>query len=193
MSLLHPEDKKVLLNEGLLRISNIPGIQRIHKRRLNTHSDVEYAHLPLSAPESNMFCPIPINLISLQTIKYFGYNEKTATDIWNEWANWVPEHPAEYDQVFEMPFLESVIGYLTKACHLDTSDKDDRYWSYCMNFCGINQETQTAILDPAFREARLARSCIFWIQDTIELRFRVLRGVKRASLERANAIQKTSS
>ncbi|KAL7793060.1 hypothetical protein V8C37DRAFT_379158 [Trichoderma ceciliae] len=62
-----------------------------------------------------------------------------------------------------------------------------------MNLCGINQETQTAIMDPTFKSIRLTQSCLFWIRDTIEMRYRGLLEIEKASLEREMAIKRAAS
>jgi hypothetical protein len=201
MTILQPEDERVLIIEGLLRLDSPQGTQRIHKRRLNAYSDREYSHFSLSAPKSNMFSTIPIALVSLETIKYLGYNEDSATEIWNKWTTWTQRYPVpEYDQAFDRynqasdrPFIKFVVGCLSKGRHLDTREDDIRQWRDFMNFCGINPETQAAILNPTYHNVRSGKSCLIWVQDTIELKYWSLKAIRTASQERAEAIQRAAS
>lgn len=101
----------------------------------------------------------------------------------------VPGYPVpEIDPVFDMPFIDPIIGFSYGRRDLDTSDDDDTKWFECIDRCGINQDTQAAIIDPVFRRIRLTESCLFWIRDTIESRYQALEEIQKASREREQAI-----
>ncbi|RFU76541.1 hypothetical protein TARUN_5705 [Trichoderma arundinaceum] len=192
MSILQPEDKRALVNQGLLLLDTPKDTQRIHKRRLTRNSNVEYSHLPLNS-EPDMFVTIPEELVSLATIQYLGYGEESATHIWNRWIASAPGYYVpESDPAFGTPFIDAIIGYSDRRYDIDTCDEDDEKWHECMNRCGIDRDTQNAIMNPAFKRIRLTESCLFWIRDTIELRYLALLEVQKASHERSRAIEGAS-
>lgn len=140
-----------------------------------------------SQPEPDIYSTISKELVSLATIKYLGYDDESAARIWNDWIASAPGDPIpELDLVFNTPFIDLIIGFSYDRQDLDTSDDNDEKWFECMNRCGINQDTQAAIMNPVFRHIRLTESCLFWIRDTIESRYKAL--VHKASREREQAM-----
>ncbi|PTB66896.1 hypothetical protein BBK36DRAFT_1083734, partial [Trichoderma citrinoviride] len=133
---------------------------------------------------------IPEQLVSLATIKYLGYNDDSAAKIWHDWTAPIPQGQPipDTDPIFEMPFLDPIIGFSYGRKELDTWDEDDQKWFECMTRCGINAETQAAIMDPVFRDIRLTQTCLFWIRDTIETRWDALRMIQRAPMQREEEI-----
>ncbi|KAI1380811.1 hypothetical protein F4677DRAFT_404690 [Hypoxylon crocopeplum] len=202
MSILSQADIESLLGSGLVSPSSPNGTRRIHKRRLNRSSDEENSHLPLSpvsmassASTSNMFSTIPEVLISLATLKHLGCNEETATRLWGEWTNWPSGNPVREtdDEISGVPFIEFVTGHLASDRNIDTFDENNQEWYDCMNHCGTNPEVQASIMDPIFRDIRLTESCLFWIKDTVDLRYRGLVEVQKASRDRTMTLQRASS
>ncbi|KAL7911866.1 hypothetical protein GGI35DRAFT_491960 [Trichoderma velutinum] len=127
-----------------------------------------------------MTSTLPDQLVSLATIRYLGYDDDTASQIWNKWTAQAPGDDPVPECIplppFELRFIDYVIAY-----------------SYCMDRCGINEDTQAAIMDPVFRRIRLTESCIFWVRNTIELRYEALESsVQEASREREHASQRTT-
>lgn len=191
--LLSPKDKEALIHQGLLSSVDSNGTRRLHRRRLNRFSDEENSHLPLgfvSIAPPEIFSIIPEDLVSLATIKYLGYDDASAARIWSDWVASAPGDPVpEIDPVFEMHFLEPIIGYSYGRRDLNTYDDNDEKWYECMTRRGINQDTQAAIMDPAFRRIRLTESCLFWIRNTIEMRYRALEEIQEASQERERILR----
>ncbi|KAL6872963.1 hypothetical protein J3F83DRAFT_594571 [Trichoderma novae-zelandiae] len=87
-----------------------------------------------------------------------------------------------------MPFLDPIIRFSYSRQELDTWDEDDQKWYECMARCGINEETQAAMMDLIFKDIRLTESCLFWIRDTIQTRYNALQEVQRASMQREQEI-----
>ncbi|KAK1249356.1 hypothetical protein MKX07_002872 [Trichoderma sp. CBMAI-0711] len=124
---------------------------------------------------------IPRELVSLATIKYLGYNDEAAADIWGRWTARFPSgQPQELEPVLGKPFLNPIIEFSYYRFDLDADDGDDSKWLDCMGQCGINQATQTAIMDPVYKRVRLTRSCLHWLRDTMKLRYRTLKEVLEA-------------
>ncbi|PKK50894.1 hypothetical protein CI102_3104 [Trichoderma harzianum] len=143
-----------------------------------------------------MYTTIPEELVSLATVKYLGYDDQTATQVWSKWIVKAPGNPVpesvSFDQ-FDLRFIDHVVAYsYALRGELDTDTDDDTQWIQVMNRCGINEDTQTAIMDPVFRQVRLTETCQFWIRNTVELRYEALQEVQAASREREQLIQRAA-
>lgn len=200
MAILAPLDMDDLLATGLASPPNSTGTRRIHKRRLNRWSDTDNSDIPLvhvSSPQAQAqqaFVDIPDELISLATLRYIGYREDTASMLWERWNHWPPGEPVREvdDDVGGMPFIEFAIGYI-QGPHRDTWEENDQAWRTCMNSLGVSDELQDAILDPIFREIRLGDSCVFWVVDSMQMRYRGLEEIQQTSREREMAIKRAST
>jgi hypothetical protein len=142
-----------------------------------------------------MYATIPEFLVSLATLKYLGYTDTAANQIWDRWSNWPSTPPGrfEVDSDGEILFTDVAVSHLNRVRDQDTWDENDRSWFDFMNLCGINLEVQTAIMDPIYKRIRLTESCYFWVKDTIELRYRGLEAIQRASRERTMATTRAES
>ncbi|KAL6817198.1 hypothetical protein J3E69DRAFT_375013 [Trichoderma sp. SZMC 28015] len=125
---------------------------------------------------------LPDQLVSLATIKYLGYDDETASQIWNKWVAQAPGVDPVPEFIpfhqFELTFMDYIVGYSYGHRYdsdLNAHDDDDAKWQKCMDRCGINKDTRDAIMDPVFRRTRLTETCIFWIRNTIELRYEALK------------------
>jgi len=198
-SILAPLDTGQLESEGLLlprSPHSPPGTRQIHKRRLNSSSDEEYGYLPLTPPESppDAYVTIPDILISRETLIYIGLSNENADKKWDQWTNWPQYGPPretdaanEEDQVSFFDFILEPIK--TKD---DASDETDPNWYKCMDDCGISMETQNAIMDKRFTYLRLSQSCLYWVVDTISMRYAGLEDIQRTSLAREMKLRRTS-
>lgn len=196
MSVLASDDVEELSVVGLISPLNSNGTRRVHKRRLDRSSDEENSHVPLtpilstsSSSANEMYATIPELLISLATLKYLGYTDTSANQIWNRWSEWPSTPPGRYgvDVDGEILFTDVAVSYLNRFRDQDTWDENDGSWFDFMDLCGIKPEVQTAIMDPIYKRIRLTESCYFWVKDTIELRYRGLESIQRASRERTMA------
>ncbi|KAK3360679.1 hypothetical protein B0T25DRAFT_536162 [Lasiosphaeria hispida] len=127
------------------------------------------------------FVEVPSNLISGATLRFIGYDDVTASQLWLWWINW-PSDP---------PLRKLVIA--TTACHSLNSPKvtlkaDMTLWRMMMLYgmsVSMSVEFQDPprkqIMDPVHRRVRLTRSCLFLMEDTMERRYRTLQSVQCAS------------
>lgn len=89
-----------------------------------------------------------------------------------------------------MCFDEFIIGHTCIEANNATYDDDDMAWQSCLEAYGLDSDFIQGIMDPRFRELRLAESAFFWAKDTIEVRYRGLREIQAASRQRAMALQR---
>ncbi|KAK0715474.1 hypothetical protein B0H67DRAFT_537883 [Lasiosphaeris hirsuta] len=139
------------------------------------------------------FVEVPSNLISGATLRFIGYDDVTASKLWLRWINWPSDPPLREvdDSDHGMPFIEFAKGRIEGRD--DAVEDDDATWHACFNVCGISRSTQNAIMDPVYRRVRLTRSCLFWIEDTMETRYRTLQSMQRASRGREMALERARS
>lgn len=188
-----PLDTVMLVAAGLASPVDINGTRRIHKRRLNRSSDEDHKHISLASISSTeaatAFVDIPDDLISHATLQYLGYNSEAASRLWQGWTEWSPGPIVREidDSISGIPFIDFAIGYVNGR-HIDAATEDDQDWFQCMDTCGIATELQEAIMDPIFRHVRSTKSCIFWITDTMQMRYLGLQEVQRTSREREMAL-----
>ena len=198
MSVLASADVEELSAAGLISPPSSNGTRRVHKRRLDRLSDEENSHLPLtpilstsssSVDVTEMYATIPELLFSLATLKYLGYTDTAAHQIWDRWSNWPSTAPGRYevDSDGEILFIEVAVSHVRRFRDQDTWDENDGSWFDFMDHCGINLETQNDIMDPIFKRMRLMGSCYFWVKHTIESRYRGLKAIQKASRERTKA------
>lgn len=198
MALLAPLDRNQLMSVGLAGPADANGMRRIHKRRLNRSSDEENAHMPLvpiSTPQAaDWFVDVPDELISMASLRYLGLTEAKASELWRKWTNWPSSPPGrETDDPFGgVPFIDFVLGHV-KNREFDPSGENDGEWCTSMVSSGVSTELQDAIMDPIFRRIRLTESSVFWVRDTIAMRYRGLEEIQRASREREMALQRAAT
>ncbi|RMZ89796.1 hypothetical protein DV736_g2967, partial [Chaetothyriales sp. CBS 134916] len=196
--LLAPLDASRLHEHGLLTPGNSPGTYRLHKRRLNRSSDEEYYDIPLNtAPGSpafnDAFSTIPVFTISRETLIYVGLSEEKASEMWNRWIHWPSTGPCREididDGGLQVTFLDFIIGALENK--VDAIEDNDFHWQACLDACGIDVDVQRAIMDPHFKHLRLSASCLYWVKDTIEMRYAGLKTFRdRRVCERWNCSER---
>ncbi|KAK4085186.1 uncharacterized protein Triagg1_176 [Trichoderma aggressivum f. europaeum] len=148
-----------------------------------------------------MSSTLPDQLFSLATVKYLGYDDEAASQIWNKWTAQAPGVDPVPECIplgpFELTFMDYVVGCSYGHRYdpdLNAHDDDDAKWYECMDRCGINKDTRDAIMDPVFRHTRLTESCIFWIRNTIEFRYEALKSsIQEASREMEQASPEDST
>ncbi|KAL8365023.1 hypothetical protein RB595_004030 [Gaeumannomyces hyphopodioides] len=206
--IFHPEDEAELLAQGLLTPAS-NGRRRIHKRRLQSSSEESSANIPLtpiswgSDSDSTLFEVVPDALNSRETLLYLGFNEETASYLWHRWTHWDEESngPRLDIDTGEFPKIEldegtTFIGlalYHIEDLHVNAVTEDDQSWRSCMVACGISDGLQDDILDPFFKNIRMTESCLFWLIDTLQMRWRGLKSIQATSHERAHASRRQST
>lgn len=206
MFILGEEDFKNLVELGEASSLSSGGMIRLHKRRVNRpfhkrSSDEENANSPLppiSATSSSLdFVTIPDTFISLATLIYLGFTKEEAEKVWNKWTNW--PYPRETDPDDEdspwgnMRFIDFILLHMGSDGSDDDNDtysENNEEWYSCMVRYGINDELQTAIMDPYFDSIRHTETCLHWLRDSMESRYHTLEEVQAASSERERAIQR---
>lgn len=121
--------------------------------------------------------PMLSSLISRATLVYVGLTEEKAAELWNQWINWPKYGPSRYwldsDDGLQVTFHDICSQSLNGQQHTCCGE-DDSKWVDCMNAWGISKEMQEAIMDPAFECIRDTNSCIYWVENTIDMRYRGL-------------------
>ncbi|XDG05473.1 hypothetical protein ABKA04_005088 [Annulohypoxylon sp. FPYF3050] len=189
--ILGPLYTENLQNQGLLGPGNSPGSRRIHKRLLNPSSFVEYSHISfdihVDSPEAeNAFVTIPTHLISRDTLDYVGLSVEKADDIWWQWTNWPEWGPGRETDPDDGGFQVTFYDFITARLHTyqDVHEDDDVRWRQCLATCGMSENLKNAIMDPDFKNIRLTNSCIFWVEDTIKMRYSGLEDIETNSHRR---------
>jgi hypothetical protein len=200
LTILAPLDSTNLLNHGLLGPGRTTGSHRLHKRRLNRSSDEENHNIPLdislSSPAAdNAFAMIPVVLISYETLVYVGLSEAKATELWSQWTNWPVQGPRRETDADDggliVTFKDYIIGSFEDR--VDATDENTQRWQACLNECGIAVDVQNAIMDPRFKSLRLSQSCLYWVNDTVKMRYSGLEDIQRSSREREMQLRRITT
>ncbi|KAK4155550.1 hypothetical protein C8A00DRAFT_31595 [Chaetomidium leptoderma] len=137
--------------------------------------------LPPAADDAHV--TIPDVLISPETLVYVGLSSSKSAEVWDRWANWPPHGPGREtdadDGGLQVSFIDFIIGHIRNEP--DAADESDAQWRACLQACGIANDMQDAIMDPHFRYLRLSHSCLYWIRDTVEMRYAELQEIQRKS------------
>lgn len=183
-----PLDAADLELSGLLGPVEETGQRKCHKRRLHSWGDIFYKEIPLDivmgSPEAaaaKAFVTIPSALISRATLCYLGFSELKVDEMWNEWSNWPGREIDINTGDLQGTFLAFILGHVKKE---NAYTDDDSEWRRCLDECGVSPSEQDKLMDPDFKEIRLSRSCVYWVTDTIEMRYAGLQDFQRASRQR---------
>ncbi|KAH0491137.1 hypothetical protein TgHK011_002579 [Trichoderma gracile] len=142
---------------------------------------------------------LPMDLVSVDTLEYLGFNEETAEFIWNDRIKpLVRANAAKPNSHLSEPFMYHIIDHVYDAGQVSNTCEDNkRLWHRCMSHCGLNRQTKMAIMDPIFNKIRRTQSCLDWVRNTIELRFKALQDLRAAeaasALRRRQAAQKSAA
>ena len=118
------------------------------------------------------FAWIPLEGESLATIKFLGYTDEKAMELWERW-----EADAEQDR-FRVDFIHYVLpprfdGDNKFHDNMNAWDEDDD-WRGVTEKWGLSEEFQDAIMDPEFDNVRFTESLRAWVYGTIKLRYDTL-------------------
>lgn len=199
-SIFDPDDEAALVAQGLLTPAS-GGRRRVHKRRLESSSDESNADLPLtpiswsSDSDPNLFEVVPNILNSRETLIYLGFDQETADRLWHRWTHWSEDdHGPRADMETDegISFLDLAKDQIQYR-YIDAWTEDDQSWRDCMTTCGIGGQLQDDILDPFFKNIRMTESCVFWLIDTVEMRWRGLKEIQATSRDRAHASRRQAT
>ncbi|OTA04021.1 hypothetical protein A9Z42_0045580 [Trichoderma parareesei] len=125
---------------------------------------------------------LPKDLVSIDTLEYLGFDEETAEFIWaDRIKELVRAHATKPDGNLSTAFMSQVVEHVYDFGHVsNTCDDNLRLWHQCLNHCGLDRQTKAAIMDPVFKKIRLTQTCLHWVRNTIELRFKALQDLRAA-------------
>lgn len=171
--ILDPIDAEVLQQKGLVG-PVLSGSRQISQSLL--YSDPEIDDIDPGDPTIE----IPVFLQSWQTLKYLGFEESKAKEIWQVWTNLGSDGQLE-------DLVDFAIGVVRKEDEDIWNNQDDE-WRRHMERMGINRQTIDAIMHPECKDIRLTGSCNYWVQDTIQGRYEVLLALQRTSRIRGELV-----
>ncbi|KXJ89493.1 hypothetical protein Micbo1qcDRAFT_206428 [Microdochium bolleyi] len=116
---------------------------------------------------------VPSVLISHDTLLYLGLSERRAQSLWEEWTSWPSLGPWREvdadDGNLRVYFIDFVLGHFNNIP--STHGEDDASWRLCLALSGISWTLLDAIMDSDFKDLRLTANSVFWIKDTIQMRY----------------------
>ena len=126
---------------------------------------------------------IPLEQESLATIKYIGYTDEKAKDLWEVWEAILnsEEDPDFLHDILLPPIYDSVNKFADTLNAWDESDD----WRGVMKKWGLSKEFQDTIMDPEFADIRLTESMRAWVSGTMRLRLDTLQCIAKVSELRA--------
>jgi hypothetical protein len=130
-------------------------------------------------------------LISYETLLYVGLSKARATELWRRWSNSPHGTDPENSHAGVLEFDDFVLSSFENMP--DATDDSTEEWQACLERCGISGDLQHAIMDPQFEYIRLSHSCLYWIRDTVEMRYAGLRDIQKTSRERQMQLQRAAS
>lgn len=127
---------------------------------------------------------VPETLESVESLEYVGFTTNMAETIYNRYQS-APE---------DIPwgFLEFALAVIEDPQIEDAESSQDD-WFACMTRIGLGEDFQRAIMLEEFADLRYTATCKFWVQDTVEMRWRFLKNLKYVLRERQIQLQKTST
>lgn len=75
----------------------------------------------------------------------------------------------------------------------DVIDDSVEQWQACRNGCGIALDVQNKIMDPRFEDFRLSESCLYWVNDTVQMRYAGLEEIQRSSHAREMELRRLAT
>ncbi|KAF2232670.1 hypothetical protein EV356DRAFT_504930 [Viridothelium virens] len=101
---------------------------------------------------------------SKSTYEYLGFNSDTAQAIWTRYSTRDPDMPYGF-----LDFAEGQLGYILSGPSSDSQECNE-----FMTRVGVKPWLRQAILMDEFADLRNTATCVFWIMDTMEMRYRNL-------------------
>ncbi|CAK7221008.1 hypothetical protein SEUCBS140593_004427 [Sporothrix eucalyptigena] len=193
-------DRQHLESHNLVRSSPRPGFIRVHKRRLRSLGDIEYALLPILVPvlddDANLdraLATIPERLVSDATRLHVGFTETRADSLWHKWTSLQNDENEDKDHAGRVrTFHNFVLSHILPdgVWDDDYRDNDDALWA-CLVACDIDKDLGEAIMEETFKRLREDDTCLGWIKDTVKMRYAGLEDIQRTSKRRAQMLSAT--
>ncbi|KAJ5382700.1 hypothetical protein N7517_000611 [Penicillium concentricum] len=130
---------------------------------------------------------LPQEMESGETYEFIGFNEETASKLWDQYVSRPIDDPLDSLDFEFMDYARSQVKNSTVPDVLSITDD----WTPTMAALGIGQCLQQSILHPDFDDVRATASCKFWLLDSIEMAFKTLEGLNsqlRQEMERRQGL-----
>ncbi|CRL29319.1 unnamed protein product [Penicillium camemberti] len=147
----------------------------------NTIDRTSFSATFVNVPQDEI--ELPQELKSRETYEFIGFNEETASKLWDQYLNRPINDPLDPFDFDFMDYARSQVRNHTVPDVLSITDD----WTPTMTTLGISQCLQLSILHPDFDDVRATASCKFWLLDSIEMAFKTLEGMNgqlRQEMER---------
>jgi hypothetical protein len=182
--IFHPDDVVELEACDLLSPIDKNGLSKLNKRRVCDLSDWYDRQYSLEArydTDHDTFINVPDKVTSKAGIIHLVFSDEKAEEIWYQWVNW----PAvDWAYKMEEVFIDYILEYVEYPNDV-YSNNDAAVWKSTMEVWGTSKELQDAILDPLFEMERGGITCNGCIIDTVYMRYRGLKSVRKNSHDRA--------
>ncbi|KAF2651574.1 hypothetical protein K491DRAFT_760961 [Lophiostoma macrostomum CBS 122681] len=162
---MYPKAVHVLSEETIKKISSIPGIvspphngiRKISGQLLSPPSteSSESIYAPSSSFENVEQIEIPVNLYSPQSLRFIGFDEKTAGRLFEHWVNLEPDE-------IEVTFLDLVYGQLET---LYGKDGDRKQMFQALDEAGVSKHIQDAMMSREYEDIRKTQSIWVWARE----------------------------
>ncbi|KXT11152.1 hypothetical protein AC579_4948 [Pseudocercospora musae] len=130
--------------------------------------------------EPDQTIDIPMNLESIETMKFFGINDGRSDQVWKRWGQVTSNFEGDFGS-----FVKQHLHSLVKEEKCDDGYPGDD-WNNALRKIGANDELRTAIIGrPEFDGVRRTKSALEWVEKAIEWRWKWLLHVNKASKARA--------
>lgn len=91
--------------------------------------------------------------------------------MWDRWVDQASTSPSRDQGELSGAFLAFILAHTVEGGDNAITEEDEDWWR-CLDECGVDKGLQDDIMDPNFTYLRLSDSCLYWVKDTIEMRYR---------------------
>ncbi|MCJ1365847.1 hypothetical protein MMC16_004972 [Acarospora aff. strigata] len=179
----------VMNNKRKISTSSLSPHSSLPSRSLSTASCTDLEVSPESFTASFVSqeaenVEVPANLRSRETYAFLGFDEETATRLWERYISKPADMPASF---FDFAFWR-----IDESTTPDASSASDD-WDSCLRAHGTNDKLRTAILLPEFADLRYTASCKYWIIDAMKMGYEALEAMDERMRLEAASIQRAKS
>jgi len=143
----------------------------------NASVTISFSNYP-STP-SNRTMTLPIAAESAATLEFIGFVPSTAQRIFEDWAK-RPDPENCPDDLLAYAIAD--VRGMNRHNELADNPKDT------MQAMGLDKEFSDTLLDPEHEDVRGTGSMMYWIRDTLEIRYKTIRMLQRRLKRRVEMI-----
>ena len=125
---------------------------------------------------------IPADLQSKETYRFLGFDDDTATSLWNLFTQ----------QDMEADFFDFVVWHFEGSEVPDVSSGEEN-WEVTMLDWGIDRSLRKAILLPEFADIRFTATCKFWLIDAMYMKWKALQDLEEDAQAQLARVQRARS